>query len=199
MLGFLVRRVLQMIPITVGITLITFLLFNVAGGNAAYQFAGKNASAEQIQELEHELGLDRPLHEQYFFYLSQIIQFDFGRSWASKQKITTLLSDGVGASLSLAVPPFFIGTIISVLIALLLAYHRGTFLDKSAMIVCLALTSISNLVYILFFQYFLRTSLICFPFQVGTPTLSGVGNTSPFPLLFGSSQDLVLTFSFTAL
>lgn len=173
MLSFIVRRVLQMIPIMLGITFITFFLFNVVGWNAAYQFAGKNATAEQIKSLEHELGLDRSLPEQYILYLAQIAKLDFGRSWASKQEITTMITDGVGASLSLAVPPFFIGTFLSIAIALLLAYFRGTYLDKGAMVMCLALTSISNLVYILFFQYFFAYKLNMFPISGWEPDMVG--------------------------
>lgn len=163
MLAFIARRTLQMIPILLGITFLTFFLFNVVGWNAAYQFAGKNATAEQIKELERELGLDRPLYEQYFLYLQQIAQLDFGRSWSTKQKITTMLADGVGASLSLSVPPFFIGNILAVAIALMLAFYRNTLIDKFSLIFCLALTSISNLVYILFFQYFFAYQFNLFP------------------------------------
>lgn len=163
MTAFIARRVMYMIPILIGITLVTFLLFNVVGWNAAYQFAGKNATVEQIRELERELGLDRPLYQQYFFYLKQIVQLDFGRSWASKQKITTMLSDGVGASLSLATPPFFLTTLLSISIALILVYFRGTRFDKFAMVACLALMSVSYLVYILFFQYMFAYKLSLFP------------------------------------
>jgi peptide/nickel transport system permease protein len=142
-----------MIPIVLGVTLITFLLFNVVGGNPAYTYAGKNASAQQIKDLEHELGIDRPLPEQYLFYLKQILTFDFGRSWSTKQTIQKMILDGAGTSLSLMIPAFFISVILSIAIALMTARLRGTIFDRGLLVICLGAMSISFLVYIIFFQY----------------------------------------------
>ncbi|HEX4922565.1 MAG TPA: ABC transporter permease [Bdellovibrionales bacterium] len=173
MLIFIIRKLLYMIPIVLGVTLITFLLFNVVGGNPAYQYAGKNATVEQIQELERELGIDRPLPEQYLFYLQQIVTFDFGRSWSTKQKISTMLLDGMGASLSLTIPPFVIGIFLSISIALYATRRRGSAIDKGLMIFCLAGMSISALVYIIFFQYVLGYWLGWFEITGYDPDLVG--------------------------
>src|SRR3954468_1429822 len=100
MLKYTLRRLLYMIPILFGITLITFLLFNVAGGNPAITAAGRYATAEQIAVMKAQLGLDKPLLQQYFDFIHQIFTMDFGYSWFTKQKISTLFMDGVGPSLS---------------------------------------------------------------------------------------------------
>lgn len=155
MLKYAIRRLMYMIPILLGVTLITFLLFNVVGGDPAMQAAGKHASADQIAMLRHELGLDRSLPEQYFFFLKQIMTLDFGRSWASKQEIWTMFVDGVGPSLSLSAPAFLIAQLITIALALLLARWRGGVFDKSVKTTCLAMMSMSSLVYILWGQYFL--------------------------------------------
>lgn len=152
-----------MIPILIGVTLVTFVLFNVVGGNPAYQHAGKNASAEAIGELEHELGIDRPLPEQYLFYVNQILTFDFGRSWSTKQSISTMILDGIGASFCLTFPPFLISVLLSIAIALWTARKRGTIWDRGMLVFCLAGMSISALVYIIFFQYVLGYLLGWFP------------------------------------
>lgn len=152
-----------MVPILLGVTLITFLIFNVVGGNPVYRFVGKNATPDQIKILEHEMGLDKPLHEQYFLYLKQIVTFDFGRSWASQQKITTMLGRGVGVSLSLTVPAFLIGILLSISIALLVAFLKSYFWDRLLMTACLGMMSISYLVYIIFYQYFFGYILSWFP------------------------------------
>ncbi len=150
-------------PILFGITLLTFTLFNVAGGDPAVQFAGKNASAVQIEQIRHELGLDRPLYQQYFFYLKQIVSLDFGRSWSSRQQISTLIVDGVGASLSVSVPPFFISVALCIVLAMFSAFFRGRLFDRSIMVGCLGLMSISYLVYIMVFQYLLGYKMGLFP------------------------------------
>jgi peptide/nickel transport system permease protein len=141
------------IPILIGVTLITFVLFNLVGGNPVYQKLGKHGSQAEIELLTHELGLDRPLHEQYLFFLKQCATFDFGRSWSTNQKISDMLSNGVGASLSLTVPAFTISILLSILIALGAAFFRGTRIDRGLIVMCLAGMSISILVYIIFFQY----------------------------------------------
>lgn len=162
-----------MIPIMIGITLLTFVLFNVFGGNPALQAAGKHASADQIEVLKKEMGLHLPLYQQYFFYLKQIVTFDFGRSWSTKQEISKMIISGVGPSLSLTLPAFLISVVLSVSLALLVAHFRGTKIDKAVMIICLALLSTSSLVYILSMQYFLGYQLALFPISGWDPSWTG--------------------------
>jgi peptide/nickel transport system permease protein len=163
MLIFIVRRVLYMIPILIGVTLITFLLFNVVGGNPAYRYAGKHGNEAEIKLLEKELGIDRPLPQQYLFYLHQIVTFDFGRSWSTKQTIRTMLNDGIVNSMCVTVPPFIISILLSVSIALFTAKMRGTIFDRGILVLCLGAMSISFLVYIIFFQYVLAYQFGLFP------------------------------------
>lgn len=168
MLIYIFRRMFYMIPILVGITLVTFVLFNVLG-NPAYIVAGPKASAEEIKVVERQLGLDQSLPIQYFNFLKELFTLDFGRSWATKQKISTMLKDGIGASLSLSIPPFVLGTLLSISIALLLAYFREGILDKIIMTTCLAFMSVSFLVYILFFQYVFAYKWGWFPISGWNP------------------------------
>lgn len=173
MIKLTINRIVQMIPTLVGITVITFLLFHYIGWNVAYQSAGKHSSQEQIQVIEHELGLDQPLLMQYFQHVSSILKLDFGRSWSTHQKVTAMIGDGIGASLSLAIPSFLFCTLLSVSLSLLLAYFRQTIVDRIALFVCLALTSTSSLVYILFSQYFLAYKWGLFPISGWDPSWIG--------------------------
>lgn len=159
-----------MIPILFGVTLLLFLLFNVFGGDPAQRFAGKYATASQIQLVKAELGLDRSLPEQYLFFAKQIVTFDYGRSWASKQQISTMIDDGIGATLSVMVPPFFASVIFSIFLAMVAARFRGKFFDKAIVVGCLAFMSISSLVYILFFQYYFAYELGLFPISGWDPS-----------------------------
>ena len=163
MLKYILRRTLYMIPILFGVILITFLLFNVAGGDPAAQAAGKYATPERIAEIKAELGLDQPLLTQLLVYTKQVMTFDFGRSWSTKQSISTMVSEGVGPSMSLTLPGFFLAQIISICLALLIAHFRRSFFDKGMMVFCLALMSLSSLVYILFAQYILAYQVGAFP------------------------------------
>jgi peptide/nickel transport system permease protein len=163
MTKYIIRRVLYMIPILIGVTLLTFLLFNVVGGDPALQAAGRHATAERVAEIAHELGTDKPLHIQYINFVKQIIYFDYGRSWSSHQAISQMFMDGIGPSLSLTLPAFVLILILSIVMAMLLAYYRGGILDRTVMIVCLGAMSVSSLVYILYMQYFLAYKGGLFP------------------------------------
>lgn len=152
-----------MIPILFGVTLLLFVLFNVFGGDPAQRYAGKYATAAQIQVVKAELGLDRPLPQQYLFFLKQIGTMDFGRSWASRQQIKTIIDDGIGATLCVMVPPFIASLLFSIGLALIAARFRGRLFDKAIVVSCLAFMSISSLVYVLFLQYYFGYSLGIFP------------------------------------
>ncbi len=169
MFKYVVRRLLYTIPILFGVTLLTFLLFHIAGGDPAAQAAGKHASAEEIALLKAQLGLDRPLHQQYFFYLQQIATFDFGRSWATKQNISSMFKAGLGPTLSLTLPAFFLAVLITISLALILAHLRGSWVDRLSLVLCLAMMSISFLVYILAGQYFLAYQFSLFPISGWDP------------------------------
>lgn len=173
MLKYILRRTLYMIPILFGVTLITFILFNVVGGDPAAQAAGKYASAEQIARLRHELGLDGSLLQQYLFFLKQVFTFDYGRSWATKQEISKMFMDGVGPSLSLTAPAFIIAQLLSIGVALMLIHWRGKLLDRTTKILALAMLSVSSLVYILYGQYFLAYQWDLFPVSGWDPSFDG--------------------------
>lgn len=149
------------------------MLFNLFGGDPAIRFAGKHATAEQVQVIRAELGLDRSLPEQYLFFVKQITTFDYGRSWASKQLISTMIADGLGATLSLTAPAFFASIVFCIGLALFAVYGRGTIFDRGTVVVCLALLSISSLVYILGLQYILAFKGGIFPISGWDPSWVG--------------------------
>lgn len=180
MIPYLSRRLLYTIPILLGVALIIFCLFNLVGGDPTYQMLGKHASQAQIQELRHELGLDQSRVLQFVDYLKQIVSFDFGRSYATKQRISEMILNGIPASLSLAIPAFVVETILSLVIALLVSYFRGSLFDRVVVVMCVMGMSISSLAYILFGQYFFAYWLGLFPIS-------------------GYDQDLFLRFKYVAL
>lgn len=163
MFRYVIRRLLYMIPILFGITLVTFTLFNVAGGDPAAQAAGRYATADQIAMIRTQLGLDQPLYVQYFEFLKQIFTFDFGRSWSTRQTISSMFWAGVGPSLSITLPAFLISLLITIPLGLLLTHFRRTALDRTVMVTCLGLTSLSSLVYVLAGQYFFAYKFGWFP------------------------------------
>jgi peptide/nickel transport system permease protein len=179
MLAYIIRRTLYVVPVVFGVAFVTFTLFNIVGVDPAMQMLGRHASKDEIEALRHELGLDLPkwvnleaartdglpgfFKSQWFFYCKQILTFDFGRSFASQQKISTLILNGIRPSLTLAVPIFFIEAFVAIGIALFAAYYRNTWLDRSLVVLCVVGMSVSYLVYILVSQYVLAFRLGWFP------------------------------------
>lgn len=163
MLVYIVRKLLGAIPTLFGVALIVFVLFNLVGGDPTYQMLGKHASAQQIAEVRHEYGFDLPQHVQFIQYLKQIVTFDYGRSYATRQPISQMIMDGIGPSLSLMLPAFLLTTVLAIAIGLLVAYFRGTWIDKVVVIICVFGMSLPMLAYILFGQYFLAFKWGWFP------------------------------------
>ncbi|MGE0526008.1 MAG: ABC transporter permease [Bdellovibrionales bacterium] len=183
MLRYIARRVLYMIPIMFGVTLLTFILFNVAGGDPAAQAAGRYATPEQIAMMRTQMGLDKPLAFQYLDLVRQLFTLDFGRSWSSKQEISTLIWNGIGPSLSVTLPGFTLSLLITIPLALVLAFYRKSFLDRSALVICLALNSISSVVYVMAGQYLLSYKADMFPISGWDPSWDGRWQYALLPIL----------------
>jgi len=163
MFVYIVRKLLNTIPIIFGVAIVIFVLFNMVGGDPALMMVGKHANAQRIAELRAEYGFDKPQIEQFVQYLKQIVTFDYGRSYATRRQISDMISDGLGPSMSLTLPAFFLTTFLAVIIGLVVAYFRGKWIDKSAVVFCVFGMSIPVLAYILFGQYFLAYKLGLFP------------------------------------
>lgn len=157
MIVYIVRRLLYTIPIVIGVLLLTFFLFSVVGGDISQQIAGKNADAETIAEIRHEYGFDKPLFwsldSQFIDHFKKALTLNFGRA-LDREKISEKIIRGVGPSLSLTVP-MFVGTLaLSISLALMVAFVRGTWIDVTVVILCVAGMSIPYLSFIIYGQYF---------------------------------------------
>jgi len=169
---YVLRRLLYIVPILLGVCLIIFVLFNVVAGDPTHLLLGKHATAKQMAELRHELGLDRPWFFQYLDVVKSAFTFDFGRSWSTKQTISSMISEGSIPSLTLTIPGFVLTTIFSVSLSLLVAFYRGSFFDRFSVFICVGLMSISSLAYILFGQWF-------FAYYLGWFEISGYDSGFP--------------------
>jgi peptide/nickel transport system permease protein len=165
MLGYVVRRVGQIIPTLLGIVLLVFFLFNWVGGDPAYLLAGKISNPDQIENIRRQLGVDQPTYVQLWIFIKQIATGDFGASWATNEQVSDIFSSRLGPSLTVLVPLLLIDTLLAIAAAMLVAYLRGSLTDRLVMIGCTVGQSISILVYIIVFQYVLAYQLGWFPVQ----------------------------------
>ena len=163
MLRYTLRRLLQLIPTLLGVTLLTFILFNVVGGSPAALVLGKNATAAALAEYDHLHGYDRPLVVQYIHFLGDLAQGDLGESIEYHQPVWDVIQDGIGISLALTVPILVLGTLLALLIGLVCAAYAGKRLDKVALAGTTALMSVNYVIWVTAGQYLLAYKLKIFP------------------------------------
>src|SRR4051794_8623715 len=165
MTAYIIRRVWQMIPTMLGVILLVFILFNWVGGDPAYVLAGKISNQEQIDNIRRQLGVDQPYWVQLWIFVKQVLTGNFGASWSTNERVSSILATRLGPSLTVLVPLLVIETIVEIGLALAVAYVRGSLTDRFVMIVCTIGLSISILVYIIVFQYVFAYKLGWFPVQ----------------------------------
>jgi len=185
MLKYAARRVLEVIPTTFGILLLSFALFNIVGGSPAEAILGKNATAESIAAFNAKYGYDKPLvfarDSQFVRFVSSLAKGDFGYSVEMKEPVVQVLKRGVGPSLSLTVPMLVCGTALGLALALLAAAFRGRLVDKAILFASTILMSVNYVVWVLAGQFVLSFKLGLFPiwgyrgwFYLALPVLIGV-------------------------
>jgi peptide/nickel transport system permease protein len=165
MFAYVIRRLWQMVPTLLGVVLLVFGLFNFVGGDPAYLLAGKISNPEQIENIRRQLGVDQPYYVQLWIFLKQIATGDFGVSWATNERVSAIFATRLGPSLTVLLPLLVIDTLLAMAAAMLVAYMRGSLIDRLVMIGCTVGQSVSILVYIIVLQYVLAYQLGWFPVQ----------------------------------
>ena len=192
MIRYAVRRLLELIPTTIGILLLTFVLFNVVGGSSAAVVLGKNATKASIEAFNKRYGYDKPLilntrtgeslfDSQFFNFVKNVAKGEFGMSTEHREPVVDVLKRGVGPSLSLTVPMLVCGTLVGLALALGCAALRGGAFDRSVLVMSTVLMSVNYVVWVLAGQFFLAYKWRLFPiwgyenaFYLALPVLIGV-------------------------
>lgn len=154
-----------MVPTLAGVILLIFFLFKFFGGDPSQILAGQVASQEQIDAIRHQLGLDQPWYVQLGIFVRDIFTFDFGKSWMTREQVSDLFLTRLPATLTITIPILLLEVSLAIPIAMLVAYYRGTLLDRVVIAICVAAMSISFLVYIIVGQYVLGFQFGWFPVQ----------------------------------
>ncbi|WP_293644583.1 ABC transporter permease [Thiolapillus sp.] len=157
-LQYALRKFITGIPLIIGVTLISFLLMVYFGPDKTYELVGKNATPEQIQEIRHQLGYDKPFVSRYLEYLKELATFDFGYSDSTGERVNSILKRTVPISLALITPGFVLGNLLGIALALLAAYYRSHWVDKLIMGGSVVGMSVSFLIVIIAFQILLSSN-----------------------------------------
>lgn len=158
LLHYALRKLVAGLPLLIGVTLLSFTLMVYFGPDKTYELLGKNPTPQQIAEVRHELGYDRPFFTRYGEYLRDLATLELGHADSTGEKVTTLLARTIPVSLALELPGFLLGNVLGIGLALLAAFHRGRWPDKFIMGVAVIGMSVSFLIVIFVFQIIFCTS-----------------------------------------
>lgn len=163
MLRYAAKRLLELIPTTAGILLLTFLLFHVIGGSPALSVLGKNATAQSIAAFNAKYGYDQPIYKQFTNYVVNLAKGDFGVSTELNEPVADILKRGAVHSLKLTVPILIGGSLIALMLAMVCAAFREKAPDKTILFASTVLMSVNYVVWILAGQFIFAFKLHLFP------------------------------------
>ena len=144
MIGYLLRRLAQALPVTLAVATLVFALIHLIPGDPVEMMLGESAQAADVEALRHQLGLDRPLLAQYGSFVAGLVRGDLGRSLHFGEPVTALLARHVPATAKLALTALAAALLIALPLGLAAAYYRGGWIDRLARTFSLAGVSIPN-------------------------------------------------------
>jgi peptide/nickel transport system permease protein len=135
------RRILQIIPVLLGVSLVVFFMVRAIPGDPAQIMLGQQATQEQVQQIRENMGLDKPIFVQYGLFLKDALRGDLGDSIVTGRPVTTELLTRLPATLELTAFAMLIAILVGVPVGVISAVRQYSLLDKSTSV--LALTGIS--------------------------------------------------------
>jgi ABC-type dipeptide/oligopeptide/nickel transport system permease component len=141
---YLVRRLLLTIPVLLGVATLVFALIHLVPGDPVQAMLGEGASQEEVVELRHRLGLDRPLVAQYRAFLAGILRGDLGSSFRYGTPVTSEIRDRLLRTMQLAAAAMAVAILLALPLGIIAAVFRGTAIDHAAMTLALLGISMPN-------------------------------------------------------
>ncbi|WP_138466753.1 ABC transporter permease [Poseidonocella sp. HB161398] len=137
MAGYILKRLLSAIPVILGITVIVFLIMAMIPGDPATAILGSYATPENVEKLNRDLGLDKPLAQRYVIWLGNMLTGDFGRSFSLNRPVLDEILDRFSATLILAGTAFVLCSLIGILAGAISAARQYSLADKAITFVVL--------------------------------------------------------------
>src|SRR6185295_6332013 len=144
MLAFIVRRLLLTLPVVWIVVTLVFGMIHMVPGDPVAQMLGEGASVTQVERLRHELGLDRPVLDQYRTYMTGLLHGDLGQSFRNQEAVTTSILARYPATIQLAVASLIFSILMAIPLGILAAVRRGRPTDSFIGFVSLLGISLPN-------------------------------------------------------
>lgn len=175
MLGYILQRVLAAIPVMAFVALFVFLLLRLTPGDPAAIIAGDTATPEQLERIRDSLGLNDPLLVQFFSWIGQLLQGDFGTSILSGKPVIELIAARMEPTISLALTTIILSVIIAVPLGVIAAWKQGTLIDRFVMLLSVLGFSVPVFVIGYLMISLFSMELKWFPVQGFKPIGDGLG------------------------
>ncbi|MGH2935805.1 MAG: ABC transporter permease, partial [Gaiellaceae bacterium] len=129
MLAYTVRRLVLLVPVLLGVTLVTFLLTRIIPGNPIAQLVSPLASPQERQSLIHKYGLDQPVYDQYWRYIHNLLHANLGTSFTTSQPVLHDLTSRFGATFELTLYAMLLALVVGIPLGIAAAVWQGRFID----------------------------------------------------------------------
>lgn len=142
MTRYIIRRILQLIPVIIGISLVTFFMMILVPGDPVVLMLGQHISPQTVENVRHGLGLDQPMLTRYLHYMWNALHGDLGRSYIQHQTVSQMLADKIPVTFRLTMVAMVIAVTFGVLVGILSAVKQYSFWDKFATLFALSGVSV---------------------------------------------------------
>ncbi|WP_328879508.1 ABC transporter permease [Streptomyces sp. NBC_00299] len=142
---YVVRRLVQMVPVFIGATLLIFLMVNVMGDPVAGLCGDRQCDAATATQLRKEFGLDKPVWQQYLTYMGNVFTGDFGTAF-NGQEVTELMSTAFPVTIRLTIVAILIEVLIGVTLGVVTGLQRGRPVDSGVLLLTLVVISVPTFV-----------------------------------------------------
>lgn len=157
MLKYIIKKIILMIPVIIGMTIVVFLLLHLSPGDPVDLIAGPRATPETIENIKINLGLDKPLIVQYFKFLINLFKGDLGTSILQQRPVTTIIKEALPVTIELGLASIIVSFFIALPLGIMAAVYRNTWKDYASMSGALIAMSLPTfwlgLMLIYFFAY----------------------------------------------
>ena len=144
MSAYIAKRLLAAIPVLFGLTIIVFLIMAMIPGDPATAILGSYATPENVERLNRQLGLDKPLWQQYFIWLGNMLQGDFGRSYTLNRPVIDEVLERFSATLILAGTSLLLCSIFGLIAGVVSAVRQYSWVDKTVTFIVLVGISVPS-------------------------------------------------------
>ena len=183
MLKFVVRRLLLLIPILIGLSILVFFWIRALPGGPAQALLGERATPETIAQIERQYGLDEPVYVQYWKYVQRTAQLDFGVSTSSRRPVTEELSQRFPATIELALAAMVFSVVFGIPLGFIAGKRYGTWLDHSSLLASLIGISIPIFFLAILLKYIFAVKLGLLPTVGRISVLISIDHPTNFYLL----------------